>query len=126
MGLGRKDDSQVVRVYESVTGVPVGQSKILRAEGDGIGDLWKMEDGREEEIMEVGEEPRHKIVISNDYVRALRVSFPPNDTTFAHRHAEDSIYFFSGGGRTRCSQSCERVRSVVRLHGIWRSALWTA
>lgn len=22
------------------------------------------------------------------------VSFPPNDTTFAHRHAEDSLYFF--------------------------------
>lgn len=94
MGLGSKDDSQVVRVYESVTGVPVRCLKTSRVEGDEVGDVWKMEDGREEDILEVGDEPRHNIVISNEYVRALRVSFPPNDTTLAHRHAEDSLYFF--------------------------------
>jgi hypothetical protein len=53
-----------------------------------------MEDGTMEEILEVGMEPRHKVVLQNDFVRALRVSFPPNDTTLAHRHAEDSLYFF--------------------------------
>ena len=44
--------------------------------------------------MEVGGEPRHNVGLSNEYVRALRVSFPPSDTTWAHRHAEDSLYFF--------------------------------
>ncbi|KAI2498035.1 NAD-binding of NADP-dependent 3-hydroxyisobutyrate dehydrogenase [Fragilaria crotonensis] len=53
-----------------------------------------MADGTLDEIVEVGSEPRHKIVLSNEYVRVLRVSFPPNDTTLAHRHAEDSLYFF--------------------------------
>jgi len=94
MGMGRKDDSQVVKVYESVTGVPVATSRTLKVEGDDVGNVWKMEDGSEEEILEVGDEPRHVTVINNEYVRALRVSFPPGDTTFAHRHAEDSIYFF--------------------------------
>lgn len=99
LGLGGKDDSQVVKVYESITGAPVGReksatnndNKIIGAE---VGQYWKMEDGSLEKISEVGDEPRHKVVLSNEFVRALRVSFPPNDTTWAHRHAEDSLYFF--------------------------------
>ena len=94
LGLGNKDDSQLVKVYENVTGVKVSKSSRLMKEGHELGNVWNMEDGGEELIVEVGDEPRHKIVISNEHVRALRVSFPPNDTTWAHRHAEDSIYFF--------------------------------
>lgn len=92
LGLTRKDDSQVIRVYESITGKPARGTP--KKEGNEVGDLWVMKDGTVEEIQEVGAEPRHQIVLQNDYVRALRVSFPPNDTTLAHRHAEDSIYFF--------------------------------
>lgn len=94
LGLGEKDDSQLVKVYENVTGVKVGKDSKPKTEGHEIGDWWIMEGGRDEQIIDVGEEPRHKIVISNDYVRALRVLLPPKDTTWAHRHAEDSIYFF--------------------------------
>jgi len=107
LGLSRKDDSQVVQVYENVTGTSVAAShqqqqeennsnkkQKLAREGTNVGDLWKMENGEQEEILEVGMEPRHFLVLSNEYVRALRVSFPPNDTTLAHRHAEDSLYFF--------------------------------
>lgn len=103
LGLARKDDSQVVKVYESLTGVPLMKKKngsddgkkrkivemSSKKEGDEVGDLW---DG--EEILEVGDEPRHKMVLSNEYTRVLKVKFPPNDTTLAHRHAEDSLYFF--------------------------------
>jgi L-threonate 2-dehydrogenase len=91
LGLSRSDDSQVVKVYENVTGVRVAKS---RREGSMVGEYWKMEDGTMEEIVEVGSEPRHKTVLSNEFVRVLRVSFPPKDTTLAHRHSEDSLYFF--------------------------------
>jgi len=106
LGLSQKDDSKIVQVYENVTKVPLRLAKenvvakqvetvtAAKIEGDEVGDLWKMEDGHAEEIVEVGSEPRHKIVLSNEYVRALRVSFPPKDTTLAHRHAKDSLYFF--------------------------------
>lgn len=101
LGLARQDDSQVKKVYEQITGVPVGDGQArktttaaVKKEGTNVGDLWTMADGTKEEIVEVGSEPRHQIVVSNEYVRALRVSFPPNDTTLAHRHAEDSLYFF--------------------------------
>lgn len=94
LGLTRKDDSQVVKVYETLTGVPlVTEGAKCKAtskkEGDEVGDLW---DG--EEILEVGDEPRHKLALANDYTRVLKVKFEPNDTTLAHRHAEDSLYFF--------------------------------
>ena len=100
LGLGRQDDSQVVQVYENVTGKRVCGGGALtsdtstKKEGTNVGDFWKMQDGTMEEILEVGQEPRHQIVLQNDYVRALRVAFPPNDTTLAHRHAQDSLYFF--------------------------------
>mmetsp|Transcript_102 Transcript_102/g.434 ORF Transcript_102/g.434 Transcript_102/m.434 type:complete len:484 (-) Transcript_102:62-1513(-) len=99
-GLGKQDDSQVVQVYETVSGVSVAQQNKhskrhkISKEGTKVGDLWTMEDGKTEEIVEVGMEPRHHLVLSNEYVRVLRVSFAPNDTTLAHRHAEDSLYFF--------------------------------
>jgi L-threonate 2-dehydrogenase len=100
LGLGKKDDSQVVKVYQSFTGPPVGKESSTNAattisnlgvkvEGEAVGEYWNGE-----EIVEVGNEPRHVIQLCNEYVRALRVTFPANDTTWAHRHAEDSLYFF--------------------------------
>jgi 3-hydroxyisobutyrate dehydrogenase len=62
--------------------------------GSNVGEFWVFEDGSSEEILEVGQEPRHYLLISNEYTRVLRVSFPPNDSTIAHRHAHDSLYFF--------------------------------
>ena len=96
LGLSNSDDSTVVKVYENVTGITVGRAAPTNVNDDtgGEHDQWIMDDGSAETIVEVGNEPRHKVVLHNEYVRVLRVSFPPNDTTLAHRHAEDSIYFF--------------------------------
>ncbi|KAL3783372.1 hypothetical protein HJC23_013417 [Cyclotella cryptica] len=100
MGLGREDDSSVVKIYEVLGGVSVSDSAAAAAapssseEGDDVGDDWILPNGNKETILEVGDEKRHNIVISNDYTRVLKVKFPPKDTTLAHRHAEDSLYFF--------------------------------
>jgi hypothetical protein len=96
LGLSHQDDSKVVQVYEKISGVSVQDSArgAARQEGDNVGDLWVSPDGTKETILEVGDEERHNIVISNEYTRVLKVKFGPNDTTDAHRHAEDSLYFF--------------------------------
>ena len=95
MGLGREDDSSVVKVYEMLSGVSVsGCANCTVKEGNSVGDHWVLPDGTKETILEVADEDRHNVVISNEYTRVLKVKFPPNDTTFAHRHAEDSLYFF--------------------------------
>lgn len=127
LGLGRLDDSQVVRVYETITGVSVGAqtspadattdttdaaaaatappqdaspaasipgSATKVVDGTRVGDVWHLDDGTMETILEVANEPRHRVVLHNKYVRAIKVEFPPGDTTLAHRHDEDSLYFF--------------------------------
>ena len=50
--------------------------------------------GLEHADVEDADEARHFLTISNEYTRGLKVKFPPNDTTWAHRHAEDSLYIF--------------------------------
>lgn len=94
LGLSKEDDSKVVKVYETLTGVSVSQAKGAAKQGDDVGDYWLLPDGQKEKIVEVGEEERHNVVLSNEYTRVLKVKFPPKDTTWAHRHAEDSLYFF--------------------------------
>jgi hypothetical protein len=42
----------------------------------------------------VYEEPRHKVVLLNDYVRLIDVHVPPNDTTLYHRHFTPSAIVF--------------------------------
>lgn len=94
LGLSRDDDSAVVKVYETLAGVSVGKAGAPVKDGDQVGDYWVLPDGTKEPIVEVGDEERHNVVLSNEYTRVLKVKFPPKDTTWAHRHAEDSLYFF--------------------------------
>jgi len=42
----------------------------------------------------VVDEPRHKLVFSNDYIRLLDVWIKPGDTTLYHRHATASAIVF--------------------------------
>lgn len=118
LGCGQEDDSQVIKVYERVTGASVsvrkpGSSANRREEGNGVGDLWTMEDGAQEVIMEVGDEPRHHLALVNRYTRVLKVRFGPNDATLAHRHAEDSLYFFLTPDGT-CSRGILACFGVVK------------
>jgi len=96
LGLSKQDDSSVVKVYETLTGVSVSESsaKATASEGDNVGDLWIHSDGTKEKIVEVADEKEHHLILSNDYTRVLKVTLPAKGTTWAHRHAEDSLYFF--------------------------------
>ena len=42
----------------------------------------------------VRQEPRHKVVLENDYVRLLNVRLLPHDTTLGHIHAAASVIVF--------------------------------
>jgi len=94
LGLSKEDDSQVVKAYEALSGVSVKKSQGAPKEGDDVGDFWVLPDGSKENIVEAGQEDRHNICLSNEFTRVMKVKFPPKDSTWAHRHAEDSLYFF--------------------------------
>jgi len=76
MGLGNEDDSSLWKVYSALT---KSDDSFLFAESN---------------IVEVGDEPRHKVKIVNKYTRAILVQFPAGDRTLPHRHSKDSVYLF--------------------------------
>jgi len=40
----------------------------------------------------VYEEPLHKVVLKNEYIRLIDVHLPPGDTTQFHIHAATSVF----------------------------------
>ncbi len=49
----------------------------------------------------VAEEPRHKVVFTNAYVRVIDVSLPVGDTTLFHTHDLDNVPIVITGGTMR-------------------------
>lgn len=45
-------------------------------------------------VVEVRDEPRHKPVFENQYIRLLNVVIPPGDTSLYHRHSLPSVFVF--------------------------------
>lgn len=97
LGLDRKDDSQVVKVYEALSGVSVSASAAsaaVSAGGKNIGDVWVLPDGTKETIVDCFDECHHLNVLSNDYTRVMKAKIPSKDSTGAHKHTKKSLYFF--------------------------------
>lgn len=44
--------------------------------------------------VEVGEEPKHKVVLENEFTRVINVKFREGAETLIHTHSVDSLYFF--------------------------------
>lgn len=49
-------------------------------------------------VVDVGDEPRHQPVFTNEYVRALAVEIAPGDRTLCHRHGHDYVLYVVGSG----------------------------
>ena len=49
-----------------------------------------------EHVVAIDEEPRHHLVIANDYVRAFAVEIAPHDRTLCHHHAHDYLLYVAG------------------------------
>jgi len=47
--------------------------------------------------VEIEDEPRHHLVISNEYVRALAVEIAPHERTLCHRHPHDYLLYVASG-----------------------------
>lgn len=48
-------------------------------------------------VLELREEPRHNLVLSNSMVKVYRTESFPGDRTLMHAHRVDSLYFFFNG-----------------------------
>jgi len=68
----------------------------------------------------VGDEPRHHVVYSNDYVRVIDAVVPPGDVTLYHTHSKDNVPVAISGGKMRTQVlGGEPTESDVPTGGIW-------
>jgi hypothetical protein len=51
-----------------------------------------------EQAVPIEQEPRHHLVIENEFVRAFAVEIAPHDRTLCHRHAHDYLLYVVGDG----------------------------
>lgn len=52
---------------------------------------------RAPEAVPVEQEPRHKTVLENEFVRVFRVEIPPGESALLHRHAQDYFWIVVRG-----------------------------
>ena len=59
-----------------------------------------MEDKRYEcgHVVPIEQEPRHHLVIENEFVRAFAVEIAPHDRTLCHHHPHDYLLYVAGNG----------------------------
>jgi hypothetical protein len=55
--------------------------------------VWKNDDGTDETIIELEDEPRHHVDFVNRYTKIITIKMVPGDTTLPHRHAKDTLIF---------------------------------
>ncbi|MFI5118558.1 MAG: hypothetical protein ACHP8B_17865 [Terriglobales bacterium] len=51
-----------------------------------------------EHVVPIEQEPRHHLVIENEFVRAFAVEIAPHDRTLCHRHPHDYLLYVVGDG----------------------------
>ncbi len=51
-----------------------------------------------EHVVEIAQEPRHHLVIENEFVRAFVVEVAPHDRTLCHHHPHDYLLYVVGDG----------------------------
>jgi quercetin dioxygenase-like cupin family protein len=73
-----------------------------------------------ERSVPVAEEPRHRVVFSNEYVLVIDAVVPPGDATLYHTHSEDNVPVAISGGRMRTEVlGGAASESDVPTGGVW-------
>lgn len=63
--------------------------------------------------VEIEDEPRHHLIIANEYVRALAVTVPPHTSTLCHHHPHDYLIYVASGAEII---SAGREEEPKKLH----------
>ena len=48
-------------------------------------------------VVDIADEPRHHLIIANDYIRAFAVEIPPHHRALCHRHPHDYLIYVASG-----------------------------
>lgn len=67
------------------------------------------------EVVPVDQEPRHRVVLEDPYVRVFDVRIPAGDTTLYHSHERDSIYIDISGTTKLVNQQLGKDPKPLQL-----------
>ena len=67
--------------------------------------------------MQVSKEPRHRLVIDNEYIRLLDVWIEPGDTTEFHKHSTPSVFCYFTNTSVRTQKKGEQWESNQNIAG---------
>jgi hypothetical protein len=56
------------------------------------------------EILPIEKEPRHKLVLENQYLRVFDAAIAPGDISLYHKHEKDGVFVAISGSRTRAQE----------------------
>ena len=64
-------------------------------------------------VIDIADEPRHRLIIGNEFVRAFAVEIAPGDRTLCHHHPHDYLFYVASGAEII---SAARGEEPKRLH----------
>ncbi|HKD84010.1 MAG TPA: hypothetical protein VKB58_04630 [Terriglobales bacterium] len=68
-------------------------------------------------VVDIADEPRHHLIIANDYIRAFAVEIPPHDRTLCHRHPHDYLIYVAGGAEIISAARDEQPKRLSYADG---------
>ena len=70
-----------------------------------------------EQVVPIDEEPRHHLVIANEYVRAFVVEIAPHDRTLCHHHEHDYLLYVAGSAEVVSAAQGEEPKRLSYSDG---------
>ena len=72
---------------------------------------------QQQQPVEITSEPRHHLVLENEYVRAFDVTVAPKDTTLVHRHNHDYLFVTLGDSDVVSARPGEKPVALLLKNG---------
>lgn len=68
-------------------------------------------------VVDIAEEPHHRLVIANEYVRAFAVEIPPRTRTLCHRHPHEYLLYVVQGAEIVSAARDEEPKRLNYVDG---------
>lgn len=68
-------------------------------------------------VVEIEDEPRHHLIIANEFVRALAVEVPPHTRTLCHHHPHDYLIYVASGAEIISAARDEEPKKLSYVDG---------
>lgn len=68
-------------------------------------------------VVDIADEPRHHLVLANEFVRAFVVEIPPHDRALCHRHPQDYLLYSASGSEIISAARDEEPKRLAYRDG---------